>query len=128
MSEAVLDASALLALLGSEPGGEVVAQALARGTAMSVVNLAEVVAKLAESGMPEEAIHATLDPLGLTLIDFDSNAAFQTGLLCPLTRSAGLSLGDRTCLALAQRLALPILTADRAWASLSLGRTIILIR
>jgi PIN domain nuclease of toxin-antitoxin system len=127
MSESVLDASALLALLGSEPGGDKVVQALSRGVAMSAVNLAEVVAKLADSGMPDEAIHATLDPLGLTLIDFDRDVAFQTGLLRPATRSAGLSLGDRACLALAQHLSLPALTADRNWANLSLGIPVTLI-
>src|SRR5690348_11016078 len=120
MSEFVLDASALLALLGSEPGEDVVAQALARGAAISTVNLAEVVAKLAESGMPEEAIHAALDPLGFKLIDFNHDLAFQTGLLRPLTRLAGLSLGDRACLALGRHLSLPTPTADRNWAQLSL--------
>ncbi len=45
-----------------------------------------------------------------------------------LTKSAGLSLGDRACLALGKRLNLPVLTADKVWTSLSLGITITLIR
>ena len=128
MSDAVLDSSALLALLNSEPGEDVVAQAISRGAAIGAVNLAEVIAKLAEVGLPEAAIHGALDPLGLTLVDFDADLAYRAGLLRPLTRSAGLSLGDRVCLALAQRLSLPAITADRNWASLALGITVTLIR
>lgn len=52
----------------------------------------------------------------LTLAD-----AVEIARLRPLTRSAGLSLGDRACVALARRLALPALTADRAWTGLDLG-------
>ncbi len=48
----VLDASALLVLLNAEPGAEVVSQAHPQGV-MSAVNLSEVIAKLAEAGMPE---------------------------------------------------------------------------
>ena len=47
MSSWVLDASALLAMLNSEPGSERVAAALA-DSVMSSVNLSEVVAKLAD--------------------------------------------------------------------------------
>lgn len=62
MTEVVLDASAFLALLNAEPGAEKVAGVLS-GAALSAVNLSEVVAKLAEVGMPEASIHETLDGL-----------------------------------------------------------------
>jgi ribonuclease VapC len=44
------------------------------------------------------------------------------------SRAFGLSLCDRACLALAQSLALPALTADRSWARLDLGIAIEVIR
>ena len=127
MSSHVVDASALLALLRREAGAEVVAAALAGGAAISAVNLSEVVAKLSEAGVVEEEVRTILDSLSLEVVDFDANHAYHAGLLRRLTRHAGLSLGDRACLALAQRLGLPALTADRAWGDLQLGIAIQLI-
>ena len=75
MNHYVLDASALLALLKLEARGEQVAEAIANGAAISVVNFSEVVAKLSEAGMPESAIHESLDSLGLEVVDF--NAVIQ---------------------------------------------------
>lgn len=128
MSKVVLDASALLALLNEELGSEHVAMLIAEGAAMSTVNLSEVVAKLSEAGMPEEAIHEALDALGITIVDFDSTFAYKAGLLRVATKKAGLSLGDRACLALAGQLDLPAVTTDRVWESLSLGITIQIAR
>jgi PIN domain nuclease of toxin-antitoxin system len=124
----VLDASALLALLNSELGSEIAAEALAGGAAMSAVNLSEVVAKLAEAGMASQVIHAALDPLGIDVRPFDAELAYLAGMLRPLTRTAGLSLGDRVCVALAQSLQLPVVTADRQWDSLDLGVVVRLVR
>jgi len=98
------------------------------GAAISAVNFSEVVAKLREGGMLEEAIHESLDSLELDIVEFDTEFAYQAVLLRPLTKSAGLSLGDRACLALAQNLNLPALTADRAWDGLSLGIRVQVIR
>ena len=124
MSEAgspvVLDASAVLALLGNEPGAEAVLAALPRAT-IGAVNLSEVVAKLAERGMPNEAIRAALDGLDLDPRPFDTEAAYAAGLLRPVTRAAGLGFGDRACLALAARLGGVALTADRAWAEVAVA-------
>jgi PIN domain nuclease of toxin-antitoxin system len=66
-----------------------------------------VVAKLADAGMPGVDIRRALDPLGLDVRQFDAASAYASGLLRPETRSAGLSLGDRACLALARRLDAP---------------------
>ena len=54
--------------------------------------------------------------------------ALASGLLRPATKTLGLSLGDRVCLALAQDLDCPVLTADRAWESLTLGIKVVVVR
>lgn len=118
MVAAVLDASALLALLLGEPGGGVVRAVLA-DAAMSTVNLAEVVGHYARNGATRAQIEAVLVPLPVRYIEPDAALAYDVGLLIPATRSAGLSLGDRTCLALARRLGVPALTAERRWAGVA---------
>jgi len=128
VAKAVLDASALLALLNQETGSEAVADTVSTGVALSAVSLSEVIAKLAESGMPEAVIREVLDPLGIEVVAFGLDMAYETGLLRPGTKAQGLSLGDRACLALAQRLGLSAVTADRAWAVLDLGVTVRVIR
>jgi len=125
--EAVIDASALLALLNAEPGADVVAEALPGGV-ISAVNLSEVVAKLCDAGMPEKTIRQALQPLGLEIVPFDEEQSYQAGLLRTSTHDLGISLGDRACLSLAKTLGVAALTADRAWAGLSIGATIKVIR
>jgi ribonuclease VapC len=119
---AVLDASALLALLQDEPGADAVASRLPACT-MSAVNLSEVVAKLAEHGVPVAELRAVLEGLDLDVRPFDVEAAYQAGELRRSTRDAGLTFGDRACLALAVQLGVPQMTADRAWARVA-GRTL----
>lgn len=128
MSDSVLDTSALTALLNRETGHQQVARAVRSGAAISTVNLAEVVAKLTERGAVGTGIRAQLTPLDVEVRDFGQELAYQTGLLRPLTRQTGLSLGDRACLALARELDLSVLTADRAWGGLHLGVVINVIR
>jgi PIN domain nuclease of toxin-antitoxin system len=123
-----LDASAVLALLNQEPGSAHVARHIAAGAAISAVNLAEVIGKLADAGAPEPVIQASLDALGLDVIAYGSALAHQTGMLRPLTRQAGLSLGDRACLAHAEHLGLPAVTSERAWTGLIGGITVLVIR
>ena len=121
MSEAVvLDASAVLALLQSEPGAERIGAALPHAV-VSSVNLSEVVAKLAEGGMRSEAIRASLTGLDLNVRPFDENLAYDAGELRPATRAHGLSFADRACLALARHLGATALTADRTWTKLEVG-------
>ena len=128
MSRYVLDSSALMALINHEPGAAVVTEALASRSAMSTVNLAEVVTRLTERGLTPDQIDDMLLDFDLNTVDFDPTLAMVTGMLRPLTRHAGLSLGDRACLALAQQLQLPVLTADHAWQAVSVGVEIRLIR
>lgn len=127
-SHSVLDASALLALLNNEPGTEVVAQALHRGVAMSAVNYSEVVGKLRESGIALDEVTEILQPLNIQIVAFTEAQAVRAGDLRPETKPSGLSLGDLACLALAEELRLPALTADREWRGVTIGVTIQVIR
>lgn len=128
MGRSVLDASAVLALLNQEPGSSRVVAAVADGASISAVNLSEVVAKLVEYGMPIADVRTALDSLSLDVQVFDVDLAYAGGLLRPSTRAAGLSLGDRACLALAERLSCPALTADRAWRNLPVAVPVEIIR
>jgi PIN domain nuclease of toxin-antitoxin system len=125
--EYVLDASALLALLNAETGADLV-QDFLPDASISTVNLAEAVTRLSAVGMPENDIRNTLTLLGLEVIHFDEEQAYQAGLLYSYGRVYGLSLGDRACLALARTSAATAVTADRAWEELDLGIEIKLIR
>lgn len=132
-SEVVLDASALLAYLRDEPGSAVVENALTRGAHISAVNWAETLSKLAEGGQAPKSTAQDFEDkgiLGLALIihPLDEKLALRIAELRPLTRHAGLSLGDRACLALGEELRLRVLTAERVWNDLSLGIKIEQIR
>lgn len=127
MSSVVLDSSALLAFIHGEPGGEVVAGVVGEAV-ISSVNLAEVVTKLVERTGSLELARVALGMANVDVVDFDRLQAEQAGALVRRTRAGGLSLGDRACLALAARQAVPVLTADRIWATLKLDVEVRLIR
>jgi len=127
VTRAVLDASAILTLLHDEPGASEVTPWIAEGV-VSAVNLAEVVGKLLEAGMPEGPTISAIEGLALDVVAFDAAMAVRAGALRPTTRSLGLSLGDRACLATAQKLELPVLTADRTWRELELEVPIHVVR
>jgi ribonuclease VapC len=129
MTSIVLDASALLAMLRDEPGGDKVAGALI-GSRMCTVNLAEVISHFVHNGMPPQEADAMLRPLPVTWVEVDTELAKVAGHLRAVTSEAGLSLGDRFCLALALRDGLPAWTADRQWASIAetIGAKVKIIR
>ena len=127
MTSVVLDASAVLAVLRGEAGCDVVVQLLPDAV-ISAVNSAEVVSKLSERGAAPEKIDTVLSRLRLSVVAFDAPQARLTGLLHPQTKAAGLSLGDRACLALAIERGAPAVTTDRAWAEVNVGVTTQLVR
>jgi ribonuclease VapC len=124
----VLDASAVLALVHDEPGADLVEQELP-GSALSAVNLAEVVGKLLDAGVQPRPLRALLTAAGVQIISFTQADAELAGALRTVDGGRALSLGDRCCLALALReRSTVVLTADRAWAALDLPLSIRLVR
>jgi len=123
----VLDASALLALLHGERGGETVEELLGT-SAISSVNWSEVIQKALEKKTRVEGLRQELESLGLEVIPFTAELAEKTALLRAETRSAGLSLGDRACLALADNLGRPAVTADKIWRDLRLRVEVRVVR
>lgn len=127
MARVVLDSSVILAHINDEPGSDNAAQYF--GDALiSAVNLAEVAGKLVERGASLGLVRLALSRYGLQVAVFDEELAELTGALRARTKSFGLSLGDRACLALGQRFSLPVLTADRMWKELELPIEVQLLR
>jgi ribonuclease VapC len=120
MADIVLDASAILALLRNERGSEAVGAIIANGL-VSTVNLSEVVAKLVERGTAAADAVDIVESLPFEIADFDTELALAAGLMWMRGKKVGLSLGDRACLALAERHRLPVITADRNWRDLDVA-------
>lgn len=123
----MLDASAIIAAIGDEPGAGIVLEQISNA-AVSTVNLAEVKSKLVERGFPPGDAWEAAVSFSREIFDFDSRQADVAGGLISSTRHLGLSLGDRSCLALALILKAPVYTADRHWANLDVGLSIHLLR
>jgi PIN domain nuclease of toxin-antitoxin system len=128
----VLDASAVMALLHDEEGAPVVVEAIAAGATISAVNWAEVLSNVAADGDDPREVAGRLSVTGeeavmwveaLTAAD-----CMEVARLRPATKAQGLSLADRACLALADRLDIPALTTDREWAKADVGAEVRLIR
>lgn len=124
---AVLDSSAVLAVIWNEPGSDMVLDRL-DGAVISAVNYAEVLTKISDRGIDSKPAKALLASLAIETIDFDKVQAETVSQLRPQTRHLGLSLGDRACIALAITKDWPVLTADKAWAELSLSVEVQLVR
>lgn len=123
----VLDSSAVLAVVFGEPGDQRVASLL--GAALvSAVNLSEAAAKMNERGFDATETRHLLTGLGFDVAGFGEADAYAAGELRNRTRAAGLSLGDRACLALALRERAGVITADRAWTNLNIDVTVELLR
>lgn len=123
----VLDTSAVLALLFQEPGASRVAAVVGEGL-ISTVNLAETSAVVERHGRDPASVVRLLRDIGLAFVPYDEDQAVHTAALEVATREAGLSLGDRACLALAIREQGAVLTAARVWARLQLPIRVELIR
>ena len=122
----VVDSSALLAVVQRERGAEAV-ESVEGDLVVSPVILAETLSIAAERGFDVAAVEQDLMNMGLKIynvVDEDVRRVVEMHGLAKLN----ISLADRFCLALAQRLGLPTLTGDRAWARLELPIEVRLFR
>jgi len=123
----VLDALAVLALLAEEPGADEV-EKLLEGAAISTVNLSEVLQKSEQHGIDTEGLEFDLEALGVEFHSFDVTQARATADVWARAPRAGLSLGDRACLALAHSLGGAAVTTDRRWSAAKHGTEVRVIR
>jgi PIN domain nuclease of toxin-antitoxin system len=128
MNEVVFDASAILALLLQEPGAEKLTDEIRINAVASAVNLAEVQSKLVMRGVPPERAWVNIFSAIASAEPFTSEQAKIAGSLIAKTAKYGLSLGDRSCLALAIELKAPVYTTERIWKNLKVGVPIHVIR
>lgn len=115
----LLDASAIIVLIKKEKGFQLVDDILAN-SAISSVNFSELISALAREGISPEDIDLMTENIIPEIIPFDHSLSIRTGKLADVTKSKGLSLGDRACIATALQLDLPVYTADRVWAELDI--------
>jgi PIN domain nuclease of toxin-antitoxin system len=122
----VLDASAVLAMLGREPGGEAVASVLLVAS-VSTVNWSEVLQKGRAHGVDMDGLQEDFEGLGVTFVPFGISEA---GVAADLWHRGArrLSFADRACLATAVVREVPALTADREWTRLDLDVDIEVVR
>jgi ribonuclease VapC len=127
MSKGVLDASAILAILFKERGAEKLTDEILDGALVSAVNLAEVQSKLVKMGHDPEAAWGDANSVAYAE-DYTPDQAKIAGTLIRTTQPLGLSLGDRSCLALAIALNAEVYTTEQSWRGLKVGVPIHVIR
>lgn len=128
MNKVILDSSAIIALIKGETGAGIV-EPLLGSIVMSTLNISEAAGILIDLGMPEEECKNSIEPYVDLVVPLDIQQSFEMAYLKKLIPNKGLSIGDRACIALGIKMALPIYTADKIWAKLDIeGADIILIR
>ena len=111
----VFDSSALLCFLRGEEGADVVERELLVGGACSAANWSEVAQQVAQREHDWRPARSLLLSYKLTVepvVIADAEAAARLW-----QRGSVLSLGDRLCMATAQRLGAVVWTADTAWGT-----------
>ena len=119
MAVAVLDASAVIALIRREPGADVVA-AYAGDALISTVTMQEVLKSLLVRGFSFDVARTLLESLNLETRAHQVADAYAAAALYDATKTKGSGLGDRTCMALAIAEGLPVITTDKAWSDLAI--------
>jgi PIN domain nuclease of toxin-antitoxin system len=121
MSSFAIDSSALLAMIGNEPGGEVVA-AMLPDAVVSTVSIAEAAAILTARNISTAPLQQALAESRVEIAPFTEFQARLCGELRHATKSRSLSAGDRACLALSLDRGLTAVTADAAWVGATAAR------
>lgn len=94
------------------------------------MNHAEVLTRLCDWGLSPDEAEQAIGSLDLDIAVFDASGSRECAALRSSTRSKGLSLGDRACLALAKHRDGTAYTAVRVWLELAapLGVSVTCIR
>lgn len=127
VSKAVLDASALLAVLHREPGENIVTPVL-YGATVSAVNYSEVLKRMIERGSDAKTTAQLLDRQQLRIIPFDRERAIAAASLLRYTQAHGLSFADRACLATGKEFGLVVYTSEKRMSETTLDIDVTLIR
>jgi PIN domain nuclease of toxin-antitoxin system len=115
-------------VLFDEPGAENLTDEILGNSVVSTVNQAEVQTRLMRMGRSAEDAWEDARSLGIPAEVYTSEQAKTAGSLVAKTAKLGLSLGDRSCLALAIELKVPVYTTDQIWKNLQVGVPIHVIR
>jgi ribonuclease VapC len=115
VSGAVVDASALLAFVQGEQGSDVVEAELLAGARCGAANWSEVAQKVRASDRDWDLVRALLLSYPVSIEPVVADDAEWAARRW--RAGEGLSLADRLCLALAERLEAAALTADRTWGT-----------
>ena len=111
----VFDASALLAFLQGEDGAKTVERELEAGGVCGAANWSETAQRVMARRHDWELARTLLLSYGLEIAPVTSEDAEWAAIRW--RKEEGLSLGDRLCLALGERLDATVWTADKAWGA-----------
>jgi ribonuclease VapC len=111
----VLDASAILAFVQEEAGADAVERALLGHARCGAANWSEVAQKVLAAERDWDLVRALLTSYEIEIEAVSTEDAERAARRW--RRGEGLSLADRLCLGLAERLDAEVLTADRAWGT-----------
>lgn len=111
----VVDASVLLAFAQGEPGAEQAEVLLEEGAVCGAANWSEVAQKVRAAGRDWDLVRALLVSYDLTVEPVGEDDAEWAARRW--RRGEGLSLADRLCLALGERLEADVWTADTSWGT-----------
>jgi ribonuclease VapC len=111
----VLDSSALLAFLRGEEGAGRTEEALEAGGACGAANWSEVAQKIHGHRRNWDLARSLLISYGLRVEPVTTEDAERAARRW--IRGEGLSLADRLCMALAERLDADVWTADQGWGT-----------